>query len=272
MGFQKIIYDGEENYQNNVYQAVVSELKERGLTCGFGTFWLANVTALTSDCTIEVKPICNGNDLSAYQWLSYDTSKWDSANFILLDDSGWSGITRDTVINQVGVPDEEILVGNISIMVYSKNVMRNIVGSGYIGKILDPWWDFEDGEMSKEVKVNGTSFFSDFQPDEEGFFTSTADGVLLYGPYREMDSGKYNISFYYDAPDALVGEGGIVGYVDICSDKGSTVHGNKEMKAGEPVVTIENVILDQNYTDIELRCHVNCAGITVRRIVIEKQI
>lgn len=145
--------------EKNRYQKVADELEKRGLQYGYGTFWLSNVVTLTSTCNIYVNPICNSTDISKFMWLSFDTKKWEEANFVLVDDSMWDNISKQTIIESIGEPNEEVQVDNISIMIWDKNIMPYIDNSG-ANRNLDYWWDGDGTEKKiKEIDVTNKHFF-----------------------------------------------------------------------------------------------------------------
>lgn len=262
----------EETTEKNRYQKVVEILKEKGLTQGYGTFWLANATTLTSGCEINVSPASNSKDFSKYQWLSFDTERWDYANFVLVDDSNWDNITRDTIVESIGNPNEEIQVDNIIIMIWDKNIMPYINDSGAAEQI-DYWCNLDEAETVKTIPVNNRHFYSVFEANENGVFTSNTEGQLVYGPFKNLKEGSYAITFVYSydggSSENTLGEK-VIGYVDVFSNAGNIEYAKKDITAGDGLVTIENVNVYGNCTDAELRSYVYESGVSIKEIIIEK--
>lgn len=260
---------GESVRQESTFNKVANELVSRNLKRGYGSFWLSNVITLTSQCNVEVNPISNGFNLSKFKWLSQDTGQWDSANFILVDDSNWDNMSRETVIECVGKPDEEILIDNVYILIWNKNIMPYIDDSGYRGKNLDFWWDLEGEETSKHIQPTNRHFYSWFEANEQGYFTSNKEGQLLYGPFKSLDAGIYNITFYfnYENIDAYSEK---IGYVDVFSAQNSLQHKVKDILSNDSKVTLENVVVYENCLDAELRVYADIPGITAKEIIVER--
>ena len=255
--------------EDNKYLCAARILEERGLTQGYGTFWLSNVTTLASGCKVYVNPVCNGNDLSKFKWLSSSTDSWQYANFVLVDESNWDNVSRDTVIDVVGMPKEEIKVEDITIMIWDKNIMPYINHSG-VEPSLDYWWDMDNEEKIKIIEVNNKHFYSVFEADENGEFISTSEGQLIYGPFHRLEAGTYDISFSYEYQgDKESGE--VIGYVDAFSASDAIQYNKMNIFVGKKEVTLSDVIYGNDCTEAELRAYVNVPGIIIKQIKIEKK-
>lgn len=245
---------------------IAEELKMRGLLNGYGTFWLANSTTLASNCDVKVVGV-NGNSwsLGKFNWLANNNSSCKEAHFILVDDSGWSGITRDTVIECVGKPTEEVKLDNVSIMVYEYDVTPFIAGSGST-KTYNKWFNMLDNEREKVIQTTSKHFASVFKPREDGLYVSDGEGQLLYGPYKYMDPGIYNIEFYY----TYDGNDKCIGFVDVFSSSGTADYQKKEIDNNIGFVALENVVIKEGCGDIEFRAYSYCKGVSIYKIVVKK--
>lgn len=253
--------------EENKYQKVVDELEKRGLQYGYGTFWLSNVVTLTAKCNIYVNPICNASNISKYKWLSFDTSRWEKANFVLVDDSMWDDISKQTIAEAIGKPNEEIQVDNISIMIWNKNIMPYIDDSG-AGRNLDYWWDGDgNDEKIKKINVTNKHFFSQFEAEDDGTFVSTGDGQLVYGPYVSLKKGTYDITFKYSCPMDAQEK---IGYVDIYSGTDKIEYQKQDMDVKNSFVTLHNIKVKDDCTDAEMRSYVYIPNVSVKKIIVKK--
>lgn len=259
----KLIPKAEEK---NKYQKVAEELEKRKLQCGYGTFWLSNVVTLTSKCNIYVNPICNASNISKYKWLSFDTNKWKEANFVLVDDSMWDNISKQTIIESIGKPNEEIQVDNISIMIWNKNIMPYIDDSG-ANRNLDYWWDGDGTETNKKIDVTNKHFFSQFEARDDGTFISDSEGQLIYGPYVSMKKGTYDITFEYSSP---IDTKGNIGYVDVFSASDKIEYQKQDMKINSDFVTIHNIRVKDDCEDAEMRSYVYIPNVSIKKIIVKK--
>lgn len=253
--------------EKNRYQKVADELEKRGLQYGYGTFWLSNVVTLTSTCNIYVNPICNSTDISKFMWLSFDTKKWEEANFVLVDDSMWDNISKQTIIESIGEPNEEVQVDNISIMIWDKNIMPYIDNSG-ANRNLDYWWDGDGTEKKiKEIAVTNKHFFSQFEADDDGIFTSDGEGQLVYGPYVSMEKGIYDITFEYSS---LIDTQEEIGYVDVFSASNKIEYQRQDMEINSDCVTIHNIRVKDECEDAEMRSYVYSPNVSIKKIIVKK--
>lgn len=256
----------EKSSEENKIQKIVTLLNDRNLTQGYGTFWIANVTTLASGCEINVNPICNPSDPSKYKWLSFDTRRWNYANFIL--NLELDGFSRNDIVDAIGEPIEEILIDDVAVMIWDKNIMPYIDESG-ASENIDYWWSILPGEAEKKIEVTSTHFSSVFEADENGYFTSTTEGQLTSGPYNELEQGKYTATFIYDYTGSCV-DGDVIGYVDAFSLDGNLEYKKENMIAGENSVTLNDLVVYENCSKAELRSYANVSGITVQEIVLQK--
>lgn len=179
-------------------------------------------------------------------------------------------IEKHIDLNVVEIPSEKVQVDNITIMIWDKNIMSYIDGSGYKGKDLDAWWSMEEGQTVKEIEVNNKHFSSNFAADINGNYQSTGEGLLIFGPFREMDAGRYDITFEYQY-EALLENNVNIGYVDVYSYAEKVVYSSKDMISGQNFVTLKNVEVKDGCVDIELRAHAKIAGVSISKIIITKQ-
>lgn len=263
-----ILRTGREQNPDGHFDEIADALVERGLTRGYGTFWLASSVTVASEFQTDVRPII-GQDLTAYHWLSKDTSDWKYADFVLFDKSMWGEVTEESIIDSIGDPAEKVQVGETTILIWDKNILPYVNGSGYPGETLDAWWSLEEGQAEKVIEATSNHFFSDFVAGENGYYMSDGEGWLLYGPSKSLKDGVYNITFEYDYVGTME-PGDFLGQVDVKSNAQKVEYVSKPAIAGVNSVTLENVKVLPECTDLETRFYANVEGITVRRIVIRR--
>lgn len=251
----------------NGYARIADVLAEKGLTKGYGTYWLSSAVTVASGYRVEVRPV-GGQDLSVEYWMT-DTDGWDYADFILVDDSMWAGVSEESIIDSIGFPEERIQVDETTILIWDENIMPYISGSGYTGEMLNNWWRLEDGQNEKVIETTDRHFYSDFEAGENRLFTSAGEGYLVFGPYREMGEGVYDITFQYEYAGGL-GEGVVLGIADAYSAQGNAEEESAEAVSGENSVTVKNVRVLPECTDFEIRFYAYVDGITMQRIVIQR--
>lgn len=245
-----------------------SVLAERGLTKGFGIYWLSSNVTVASDFQVDVRPI-TAEHISAFHWLSKSTKDWDYANFVLVDKSRWGGVTEENIIEDIGIPSEKISVDDATILIWDKNIMPYIKDSGYPGETLVGWWSLDPGQTEKTIETTSRHFSSQFAANKDGYFTSDAAGHVLYGPYMSMSEGTYDITFEYDYAGTL-GPGEVLGQVDASSNAQKVKAASCAAVAGENSVTMRGIQVLPECTDFETRFYANVEGITVRRITVKR--
>lgn len=120
----------------NGYVRIADVLVEKGLTRGYGTLWLTSSVTVASGYRTEVRPVAWQN-LALDFWLTdTDTDGWDYANFVLVDDSMWTGVSEQSVIDCIGVPEERIQVDRTTILIWDKNIIPYISDPGETGEML----------------------------------------------------------------------------------------------------------------------------------------
>lgn len=260
---------GREKQEKNRIEKVVEVLNEKGLKKGYGTWEVANITTLASNCKISVNPACNNaNDFSKYKWLSTNTDDWEYANFVLIDDSKWEGIDEQFIIDAIGEPKEKLMIDNISLFIWNKNIIPYIDGAGK-EEDFDYWWDKGEEQFTEnEVVVSNRHFKSSFEANGDGKFVSTGKGQLIYGPYEHIGKGKYDFEFDYD----YVGNSdeNILGYVDVYSNQGNIKSDEKEILKNNNTVVIRNIYISNSCTDFELRAYANLEGLSINCVKIKK--
>ena len=261
----------KEDYVNDVcnpFFKIANVLMERGLTRGYGTYWLSSVVTLASEFQTDVRPVL-GQNLSSFLWLSKSTRSWDYANFMLVDGSMWGEVTEESIIDCIGIPAEKVQVEEITILIWDKNIMPYINNSGYDGRTISAWWELENGQTEKKIEATSNHFASSFAIGEDGYYTSAGEGYLIYGPYKAMSEGVYDVTFEYDY-DGTLEKGAVLGLVDVYSGTQKAEYTSCPAVAGESSVTLKNVRVFPECPDFETRFYAQVPDITMQRIVIKR--
>lgn len=270
-GLSKMHHTDVKTYEDSKFFAVANEVEKLGLTQGYASFWLSDVITLATDRNVEVVGI-SGPDPQVFRWLAAPLDSVDDANFVLVDESGWGGLSREKIIETVGTPKEERFVDNVTIMVYDKNIMPYIKGSGVDGVRLKAWWSIPEGEAAQDIKVTSAHFESAFAADDDGDFESSGSGYLLFGPYEALTAGTYEITFnltYEGAEEA----GSELGFVDLYSYSKNHTYAQAPIRVGSEEVfsvTLKDVVVPQNVGDIETRVYADGPGLGICGITMER--
>lgn len=270
-GVSKIHHTDIEEYREANLFKVADELQQLGLNQGYAPFWLSDVITLASDSRVEVVGIV-GPDPQVFRWLAAPLDSIDDANFVLMNESGWRGLTKKEILDTVGIPREERQIGDVTIMIYDKNIMPYIKGSGVSGIRQKSWWSLSDDERTHTVEVTGDHFQSDFEVGLDGCFESNRAGYLLFGPYEGLSRGTYNITFNMSyVGNAASGEE--IGEVDLYSNSAKKTYATAPIVVGSAesfAVTLRDVELTQDIGDIETRVYTELSGLSISSIDIER--
>lgn len=270
-GVSKIHHTDIEEYKEANLFKVADELQQLGLNQGYAPFWLSDVITLASDSRVEVVGIV-GPDPQVFRWLAAPLDSIDDANFVLMNESGWRGLTQKEIIDTVGVPREERQIGDVTIMIYDKNIIPYIKGSGVSGIRQKSWWSLSDDGRTHTVEVTGDHFQSDFEVGLDGCFESNRAGYLLFGPYEGLSRGTYNITFNMSyVGNAASGEE--IGEVDLYSNSAKKTYATAPIVVGSAEsfsVTLRDVELTQDIGDIETRVYTELSGLSISSIDIER--
>lgn len=124
------------------------------------------------------------------------------------------------------------------------------------------------GEMHEEVWAKG-NLYTQGDVLEHGVISTQGTCTLIYGPYRTIKPGKYNIDFYYSVEDCDDGAA-IAGVVDICAEKGQVILGKTDIILEQGVASIQDIEILQEYSDAEVRMTTYLDGIRFDKVIITK--
>lgn len=115
--------------------------------------------------------------------------------------------------------------------------------------------------QKRTIKADEHLLYTQHKVDDDGSYISTEQsGALVYGPYAEIQAGKYNITFNFEYKGNLP-SGEIIGNADIHLVDIAQVVASMPLKVGENNVTLENVIIDRDINQAETRIFTDKQGL-----------
>ena len=175
----------------------------------------------------------------------------------------------DYIISAKGVLLDDQRNEKINIFdVVNYNIYKNIDNSKLY--LLDNSFFPKKVGQKRIIKADEGLLYTQHKVDDDGFFVSMdKSGALVYGPYAEIFTGKYDITFNYEyIGDIPSGE--TIGYADIYLVDFDKVIVSTPIKAGENSITFSNVMIDKDYRQAETRIFTDKEGIRFVSIRIEK--
>lgn len=186
--------------------------------------------------------------LSMYLYgLAYDI---DAVDYVLAE----TGILLD------GYGAEDIVIESDFLTVYKLRETH------LIPKVVDIW-AAEGGTL--KIEINDRLFASGYPIENGKFISQDQDGCLVFGPYRELEPGKYSVKFNYSYAGDLPA-GTVIGYVDLAGDSAEIQGYRADLVAGETSVTIDGVTLNTACTNVETRFFSSEPGIVAESIEITR--
>ncbi len=156
------------------------------------------------------------------------------------------------------------------------------------------WWTIRDGENHFPVK--NSYFLTRFPQKENSSFVSGGEGWLLFGPYKELPAGDYDVTFCFGplksgsdvedrlpeserrkgtAAEALNNEAAsadTLGWVGLNSSSGAfdPADYQAQIPEDEQMVKISGLHLEENCPGFELQVYAYREGLQIEEIIIEK--
>jgi len=163
---------------NNIYD-LITFLEEHNLHNGYASFWnSSNITVLSGE-KINIRHIQKkGNKYEMFCWFNKNQWYEENTNFVLINNSASDrgnsdkyGVSEEQVIEFFGNPTDCYEVAGYIILVYDKNISRDL------------------GEEKTQINID----LSDFYKSEGSNNIVIESGEFIYGPYYTIYPGKYNI-------------------------------------------------------------------------------
>jgi hypothetical protein len=168
-------------------------LNEKNLRYGFASYWDSGVLSVLSNEKIRIRPIQLVNGLPMpMRWISsnnwYRPSAWQGETFLLLQDNDVE-LMDWKKMQQLGlVPKDYFRSNGFTIYVFSENISRSLHG-----------WDSRYEEPARFLPSEGLlSQVGRLEKNAERTVLVAEkgeSGALHYGPYINVEPGRYRVTF-----------------------------------------------------------------------------
>jgi hypothetical protein len=171
---------------------LISVLRANNLKYGYASYWNAGSISVMSDETIKVRPVhMHGvptpfRHLSSNSW--YRPEAWEGKTFLLAHNSELTKLDFDKLGHLELVPIEKIQKNDFTIFVFRENLAKKI--PGWETRLQKPLTF-----LPNPASLRQTGKFN----NKDGQNTLIAEkgeaGALHYGPYIDLEPGKYRVIF-----------------------------------------------------------------------------
>lgn len=185
---------GVNKQNSNPRNTLVDFMAINNLRYGFGTYWNAGVVSVLSNEKTLVRQIIIDRGiplpmrhLSSDRW--YRPNTWQGETFLLLTSQEVKNINF-SLLESYGVkPNRELVIGDYKIYTFSENIAKKL-----------PGWDTRYEVPTKFLPMNGLSQTGHLVEDVGGqgamlVAEKGQSGALHYGPYVDVDAGRYRVTF-----------------------------------------------------------------------------
>lgn len=184
---------------------LIEFLVKHNLHYGYGTYWNSGVISVLSNEKVLVRQIfiVGGipkpmRHLSSNRW--FRPSAWQGETFLLVSAQEAAMIDWER-LNSYGVKlSRELSFGDYKIYVFTENIAKNLPG-------WDPRYEEPTTFMVNKYSLMQVGHF--VETTERSNIALIAEkgqaGVLHYGPYIDVESGNYEVTFDVLAKHSLVG-------------------------------------------------------------------
>lgn len=176
-------------------EKLIALLAEKKLQYGYATYWNAGVLSVISNEKSKVRQIQIQNGLpmpmrhlSSNRW--YQSSSWQGKTFLLLQENEATLVDWKKMAQLGMTPVAQYKSSGFLIFVFEENIARFL-----------PGWDTSYEEVTKFFPFQGVlSQIGRLDKADTGFgYTLVAEkgehGALHYGPYVDVDAGRYRVIF-----------------------------------------------------------------------------
>jgi hypothetical protein len=208
-------------------------IKERGLQYGYATYWNAGVLSVLSNEKARIRQIVLHNGipvpmrhLSSNRW--YRPSAWEGKTFLLLHDSELAHLDLNKMQRLGLVPREQIRSHDFTIFVFGENIARYL-----------PGWDTRYVAPARFLPSATTPSQVGRLVENGGSATLVAEkgetGALHYGPYVDVEPGRYRVTFDLTANHNPAG----VARLDVAAAPDQKLYGEKTLTESNAPQVIE---------------------------------
>lgn len=227
---------------------MINFLDSQGLQYGYSTFWNAGKHSVLSGQRIRIRQIAIDRGLpmpmrklSSNRW--YNPSAWNGSSFLLLGPEEMASLNLAELTRLAGAPRELTFEG-WHILVFPDNIASHL-----------PDWDTEmRAPLRYAVSERSPHVTGTLQGTPPALVAAPGDqGVLHYGPFRNIDAGSYTIGFDLDTSDGTGGsDAADFGWVDVTAAGGRTLAHQRIVNTGRQHLTLA-FNTNQNLSQLEFR-------------------
>lgn len=183
------------NELNQERRQLLEALAKNNLQYGYASFWNAGALTVLSDEKTKIRQIQIQNGLpvpmrhlSSNRW--YRPDAWNGKTFLLLTNSEENLINWGRMAKIGAVPIEQHKIAGFSIFIFADNLAR-----------LLPGWDTRYEVPTKFLPMEGVLSQTGHLVEDAGgqgamlVAEKGQSGALHYGPYVDVDAGRYRVTF-----------------------------------------------------------------------------
>lgn len=225
---------------------LIETLKKRNLRFGYATYWNAYKNSVIANfdpeiVAIEAQPIQAKYFLNSKRF--YKSEYYQGETFLLLTNEEFKEYNKNNKLNiQLGEPKELIKEQEYTILIYNYNISKHFINV-----------PIKIGE-NKDLKVfmHGNQYVL---KDEENNINIEKHGIL-YGPYTNLEKGKYEILVECNFDDIKNEQ-----LLRITSDSSAKQIGDYKIKNGKNKITfqldgytqnVEFVISNEDFNSVKI--------------------
>ncbi|EGV19343.1 hypothetical protein [Thiocapsa marina] len=184
-----------ERKAENLFEGLRIFLADNGLRYGYASYWNAGILSVMSDEEALVRQIIFDRGLpvpmrhlSSNRW--YRSSAWQGEAFFLFTKQEADLVDWELLQSYIGKPERELVYGNFRIFVFDRNEPS-----------LLPGWDTRyDSPMTflatKRSLTRAGRFVEGYDSIGSVLVAEKSEiGPLHFGPYVNVDPGKYRVTF-----------------------------------------------------------------------------
>jgi hypothetical protein len=177
------------------YPALSTFLAEQHLQYGYSTYWNSGVISVLSNENVLVRQIVIAGGsvkpmrhLSSNRW--FRPSAWQGETFLLLSAQEAALIDWEHLASYGVKLSRELAFGDYKIYVFAENIAKHL-----------PGWDTRYEEpatfMANKSSLTQTGRFVENMGEQGGALIAEKgqSGVLHFGPFVEVEPGRYDVSF-----------------------------------------------------------------------------
>lgn len=177
---------------------MVDFLKKNNLEYGYASYWNAGSLTVLSDGKIKIRQIVLNNGmptpmrhLSSNRW--YRQSAWQGKSFLMVNQSEITHLDVSK-LERLGLkPIEKLNYKNFSIYVFAENIATKLPG-------WDTRYDEQAVFLANADTPSQTGRLVDVNGTEVLIAEKEESGALHFGPYVNVEPGRYRVTFDVSTP------------------------------------------------------------------------